>query len=1250
MYNPITGDDDDEYVELYNSGSMATNLSGWRLADGIDFTFPANTILAPDSFLVVAKNAAELQSKYSLFSGVLGNYTGSLKNSGERIQLLRGDGVLMDEVTYSCGGRWGLWSDGGGSSLELIDPLSDNSLPSNWADSDEAAKSTWTLIGGGGTLRDGMLPESELNTVRRLEIILLGAGECLVDDVLVVNPVLGNRLTSANSDFESGINDWVAEGNHEFSTTEQPPPGGLGGHNSSRSYHLRSSGRGDYLANRVTVPLNTFSANTPGTFQIAAHVRWLRGHPEIVFRLRGNYLETSGETADVGTLLLGTPGARNSVTAVSVNLRNTGPAIYDVAHSPVMPRPGTAVLVTARFHDRSTLASESPQLKFRRVDITGQGSEEIVLTMNDSGILGDAKSGDGVFTGRIPGQSTMGAMFGFSIEATDTGSPSMMSRFPTARAMYPLDPEQRFCLVRWGEPEPGGTLGGYHIWMTKATFDKWSDTSGRVEFHNGNLDTTVAYGVQPGVERAIYNVGAHFAGSAFHSVIFNNPTGNDCGYVCDIPPDDRFLGSISVGFEQDASSGHVVPEQVAYWMQSQFGIPSTHRRYANLFVNGVLRSLVKEDAQQPNSDHIESWFPNDPNGDLYRLEVWWNDFFFADITGAGGFPIGVGGSPINGDSSFLLLHATLEKFPPSGDADNRNKARYRWNWLKRAIRGSADDFGSLFTLIEALHTRGSNVYGAQIDQVIDIDEWTRAFALTRILDNGDQYSFGNGHNMFAYKPTMGKWCMIPVDQDDVFVCHSGPNCERKPIFEPYVDPVLSKFIHNPLVERAYWRAMDDAVKGFLLSSRVNSIFDDKVSALRGNGVDPGSVDAFKSFIVARRHSLQTNIANIFTNYPFGITRVAGGAVQNPVNTADNPVVVEGSGPLAVKTINVNNLAYPITWLSITNWRVAVPLTAIGLSALNFKAFSAQGGPVGPPAGVTVNANYTGTFLPGAHPRINEWMAQNTLALSDPADGDYDDWIEIYNPSNVVVNFSGYSLRCVPASGSPMTWTVPANVIIPPGGFLLVWMDDEGNQNGRNGPNTDLHASFGLGANDMVELYAPGVTPPAPPLETVTVSVGTPTQNFSNGRFPDGQGAPFLMAVPTPRVANHSAQHPPPLELLVINEWMALNGGLNVVDPSDGNANDWIEIRNTGPSPIELTGFMLTDDLNIPGKWVFPPGVTIPAGGFLLIWADNETHQFIPQHKHPVISSRASTGYENRIGSLEMLFLQSALPEALAQTG
>src|SRR5207247_10759593 len=89
----------------------------------------------------------------------VGDYKGALKNGGERIALAMPESlvttntnsvavtntiyVAVNEVTYSHGGRWGNWSDGGGSSLELVDPNSDNRQPANWADSDETAKSQW---------------------------------------------------------------------------------------------------------------------------------------------------------------------------------------------------------------------------------------------------------------------------------------------------------------------------------------------------------------------------------------------------------------------------------------------------------------------------------------------------------------------------------------------------------------------------------------------------------------------------------------------------------------------------------------------------------------------------------------------------------------------------------------------------------------------------------------------------------------------------------------------------------------------------------------------------------------------------------------------------------------------------------------------------------------------------------------------------------------------------------------------------
>ena len=54
MYDPITENDDDQYIELYNQGTNAINLAGWQFTAGVSFTFPSITI-APNSYVVVAE-------------------------------------------------------------------------------------------------------------------------------------------------------------------------------------------------------------------------------------------------------------------------------------------------------------------------------------------------------------------------------------------------------------------------------------------------------------------------------------------------------------------------------------------------------------------------------------------------------------------------------------------------------------------------------------------------------------------------------------------------------------------------------------------------------------------------------------------------------------------------------------------------------------------------------------------------------------------------------------------------------------------------------------------------------------------------------------------------------------------------------------------------------------------------------------------------------------------------------------------
>jgi hypothetical protein len=84
-----------------------------------------------------------------------------------------------------------------------------------------------------------------------------------------------------------------------------------------------------------------------------------------------------------------------------------------------------------------------------------------------------------------------------------------------------------------------------------------------------------------------------------------------------------------------------------------------------------------------------------------------------------------------------------------------------------------------------------------------------------------------------------------------------------------------------------------------------------------------------------------------------------------------------------------------------------------------------------------------------------------------------------------------------------------------------------------------------------------------------------------------------------RVAISSAPSTP----VVINELMASNGS-TIADP-EGEYDDWIELHNITDQEVDLTGHYLSDEPGNMRKWQFPAGTTIPANGYLLVWADED---------------------------------------------
>jgi hypothetical protein len=147
MYNPPTGNQNEEYIELHNiTGAPFTlfridKLLPWKFTDGIDYTFspsPPVTIPAYGYFMVVKDLGAFIARYGSMPPGVqiLGGYGGRLSNGGERLQIgIPGDVdglgrrqyIRIDRVTYSdgfhpedCPGGVDLWpreADGAGKSL-----------------------------------------------------------------------------------------------------------------------------------------------------------------------------------------------------------------------------------------------------------------------------------------------------------------------------------------------------------------------------------------------------------------------------------------------------------------------------------------------------------------------------------------------------------------------------------------------------------------------------------------------------------------------------------------------------------------------------------------------------------------------------------------------------------------------------------------------------------------------------------------------------------------------------------------------------------------------------------------------------------------------------------------------------------------------------------------------------------------------------------------------------------------------------
>ena len=229
--------------------------------------------------------------------------------------------------------------------------------------------------------------------------------------------------------------------------------------------------------------------------------------------------------------------------------------------------------------------------------------------------------------------------------------------------------------------------------------------------------------------------------------------------------------------------------------------------------------------------------------------------------------------------------------------------------------------------------------------------------------------------------------------------------------------------------------------------------------------------------------------------------------------------------------------------------------------------------------------------------INEVMADALSGIADE-DGEYSDWVELYNTSNQTVSLSNYALS--DNETKPLQWRFPDGAVVAPHGYYLVYCSGK---NRRDDPTAIPHTNFRISAEHDTLVLCDGRG-----RVVDRVIIDNLPADSSYARDENGMFSVHSMATPgrsnqdtTGADLDMRARNPMGV---YISEVMASNQA-TVVFP-DGPFVDWIEIYNSTDHTVDLSGCGLSDTITRARKWQFPSGVTIAPGEYKVVLCDGNT--------------------------------------------
>jgi hypothetical protein len=730
-YNPpdlTAASENKQWLELYNRGATPVNLNGWSFGSGISYVF-GNTSIPAGGYLVVAKEPATLLSAFPGIN-VVGPYDSSLAGSGERVLLVDALGNPVDEVSYTDGGRWPGAADAEGSTLELKDPRSDNSLPEAWAASNESARRAWKTYSYRMTAAASSVgPDGQW---REFVFGLLDSGDVLLDDITVTEaPDTAPVAMISGGDFESGLSGWRFLGNHRHAQLV-PDPSSPG----NTVLRLSAKGATEHMHNHVETTLAAGRSVVNGrVYEISFRARWLGGSNRLNTRLYFN--RVANTTVLDRTDNPGTPGSINSTA-----LANAGPTFTSFSHTPVVPDPGEAVIVSARATDPDGLGVFT-----LHYSVEGGTSVPVPMSLGSDGVT---------YTASIPGQAAA-SVVRFHVAATDGALTPAVSYFPAdgadSHALYQVDDGL------------AATNGRHNLRIIMAPDDEALLYQTNNLMSNERLGCTVIYNEH----EVYYDVGVRLKSSQR-----GRPEASRVGFNLGFNRDQLFRGvhrTVSI----DRSEGQVPGCQEIlfdHMMYASGSIPAEYNDLCKVIApNPAHTSSAIMQLARYGDVFLDSQFDSGSDGTSYEYEL----IYYPLTTDANGFKLPQPDSVVGTDLVNL----------------GASKENYRWNFLLENNE-DVDDYSRIIAMCQQFGKSGT-AFEAGLGDIIDVDQWLRALACACATGAGDSFFDNSNHNGIFYARPDGRVLYFPHDMDFSF-------SSTRDIFQ---NNELQKLMADPLRKRLY---------------------------------------------------------------------------------------------------------------------------------------------------------------------------------------------------------------------------------------------------------------------------------------------------------------------------------------------------------------------------------------------------------------------------------------------------------------